>query len=296
MGKPDAIGRGTFQHIAPQDAVQPTNREVRWFKHLERHGPQSSFRLFDVTRDTHRCKDTALRQLQRLRAGGFLYLPPQQRATERAEFNPYVYDLTPKAQRWLSDRDLAELTVRPTGHWWHGYMVSSITSEIDLTATRAGLGYIPAHEILARKGATLGIPVGGKTLIPDQLFALKYPTGFRLYMLEADRGTEPFTSGAARKNLEESILQYASVLQHGTYKTHYGVQANLMNLFVFATPHRAARFLQLVADTAPQAAANLLVQVQPDNGAPVSSDLSILQRPWKRAIHSNIFLSVNAVV
>ena len=105
MGKLDAIGRGTFHHIAPQGAVRPTNREVRWFKHLERHGPQSSFRLFELTSDTHRCKDTTLRQLQRLRAGGFLCLPPQQRATERAEFNPYIYDLTPKAQRWLFDLD-----------------------------------------------------------------------------------------------------------------------------------------------------------------------------------------------
>ena len=291
MGKLDAIGRGTFNHIAPQDAVRPTNREVRWFKHLERHGPQSSVRLFDLTSDTHRCKDTALRQLQRLRAGGFLFLPPQQRATERAEFNPYIYDLTPKSQRWLSDRDLSEPTIRPTGHWWHGYMVSDITSEIDLAATRAGIGYIPAHEILSRKGATLGIPLGAKTLVPDQLFALKYPTGFRVYMLEADRGTEPFTSGAARKSLEESILQYADTLRHGAYKTHYGVQANLMALFVFTTPHRAARFLQLVADIAPQAAANLLVQVQLENRTQKPSGLSILHCPWQRALNPDVLLS-----
>jgi hypothetical protein len=292
MGKLDSIGRGTFHHIAPQDAVRPTNREVRWFKHLERHGPQSSVRLFDVTRDTHRCKDTALRQLQRLRAGGFLFLPPQQRATERAEFSSYIYDLTPKATRWLSDRDLCEPTVRPTGHWWHGYMVSSITSEIDLAATHTGLEYIPAQEILARKGANLGIPLGGKTLIPDQLFALKHPTGFRLYMLEADCGTEPFTSSAARKSLEESIRQYADILRHGAYKTHYGVQANLMALFVFTTPHRAARFLQLVAYIAPQAATNLFVQVQPESRTQKLLGLSIMRRPWKRALNPEVsFLS-----
>ncbi len=291
MGKLNAIRRGIFQHIAPQDAVCPTNRELRWFKHLERHGPQSSVRLFDVTRDTHRCKDTALRQLQRLRAGGFLFLPPQQRATERAEFNPYIYDLTPQATRWLSDLDLAEPTVRPTGHWWHGYMVSGITSEIDLAATRTGVQYIPAHEILARRSATLGIPISGKTLIPDQLFALKYATGFRLYMLEADRGTEPFSSSAARKSLEASVLQYADILRHGIYKTHYGVRANLMALFVFAAQYRAARFLQLVADIAPYAAANLLVQIQTDNVTRKSSDLSILQLPWKRALHPDILLS-----
>ena len=270
--------------------MRPTNREVRWFKHLERHGPQSSFRLFELTSDTHRCKDTALRQLQRLRAGGFLCLPPQQRATERAEFNPYIYDLTPKAQRWLFDLDLAEPTVRPTGHWWHSYMVSSITSEIDLAATHAGVRYIPAHEILTRKGASLGMPIGGKTLIPDQLFALKYPTGFRAYTLEADRGTEPLKSSAARKSLEESILQYADILRHNTHKTHYGVQANLMALFVFTTQYRANRFLQLVADITPQSAANLLVQVQ-HTGPSISANSSILHRPWKRALNPDATLS-----
>ena len=292
MGKLDAIGRGTFQHIAAQDAVQPTIREVRWFKHTERHGPQSSVRLFDVTRDTHRCKDTTLRQLQRLRAGGFLFLPPQQRATERAEFNPYIYDLTPKANCWLSDRDLSEPTIRPTGHWWHGYMVSGLSSEIDLAATRAGIEYIPAHDILARKGAALGIPISGKTLIPDQLFALKYPTGFRLHMLEADRSTEPFTSGAARKSLDASILQYTHILSHETYKTHFGVQANLMVLFVFTAAHRAKRFLQLVADLAPQSAANILVQVEHSGDHAKSNDLSFLHRPWQRALNPDLSLSI----
>lgn len=291
MGKLDATSRGTFQNIAPQDTMCPTNRELRWFKHIERHGPQSSVRLFDVTRDTHRCKDTTLRQLQRLRAGDFLFLPRQQRATERAEFNPYIYDLTPQATRWLSDLDLAEPTVRPTGHWWHGYMVSGITSEIDLAATRSGIGYIPAHVILARKGAALGIPLSGKTLIPDQLFALKYPEGFRLYMLEADRGTEPFASGAARKSLEASILQYAHILRHNTYKTHYGVQANLMVLFVFTAAHRAKRFLQLVADVAPQSAASILVQVEHSQDPTKSNSLSILHRPWQRALSSGLSLS-----
>ena len=97
----DSLGRSTFHHIAPQDGVRPTAREIRWFKHIERHGPQSSQYLYELTRDTHRCKDTALRQMQKLRAGGYLTLPRQQRATERAEFNPYIYDLTKKAKDHL---------------------------------------------------------------------------------------------------------------------------------------------------------------------------------------------------
>ncbi len=142
MQKLDSLGRATFHHIAPQGDVCPTNREVRWLKHIERHGPQSSVYLHELTSDTHRCQDTSLRQLQRLRAGGFLMLPRQQRATERAEFNPYIYDLTAKARYWLADREFHEPTVRPTGHFWHSYTVSCITSSIEIAATNACVRFI----------------------------------------------------------------------------------------------------------------------------------------------------------
>jgi Replication-relaxation len=212
MGKLDSLGRATFHHIASQDGVCPTNREVRWLKHIERHGPQSSVYLHELTKDTHRSQDQALRDLQKLRAGGFLFLPPQQRATERAEFNPYIYDLTPTAKRWLSDLGLAEPTVRPTGHWWHAYLVSCVTSSIDIAAARDGVRYIPAHEILARKGATLGIPVNGKLLIPDQLFALDYGGSYRAFVLEVDRGTEPCHTPTVRKSLSSMLGQYDSAM------------------------------------------------------------------------------------
>lgn len=261
MGKLDTLGRATFHHIASQDAVCPTNREIRWLKHIERHGPQSSVYLHELTEDTHRCKDTALRDLQKLRAGGLLFLPPQQRATERAEFNPYIYDLTPKAKRWLADRGLAEPTVRPTGHWWHGYMVSCVTSSIDIASARDGVRYIPAHEILARKGATLGIPVSGRLLIPDQLFALDYGGSYLAFVLEVDRGTEPVTSPAARKSLASSIALYAEMLQHGMHRQHYGLKANVLVLWVFASRVRAEQFLGLVRGLPKVAAERMLVKI-----------------------------------
>jgi len=117
MIQTDKIGRATFHHIAPQRVTSLTNRELRWLKHIERHGPQSSGYLHELTKDTHRCKDTALRQLQKLRAGGFLHLPRQQRATEYANFKPFIYDLTPKAKTYLFEQGLAEPTIRPTGSY-----------------------------------------------------------------------------------------------------------------------------------------------------------------------------------
>lgn len=241
----DALGRATFHHIPPLEGVRPTKRELRWFKHIERHGPQSSETLFEQTRDTHRCKDSSLRALQKLRAGGFLCLPPQQRHTARAEFQPYIYDLTRKARDHLFDLGLDEPTVRPTGHWWHGYAVSCVTSNIDIAAARSGIRYIPAHEILAIKNASLAIPLSTGKLIPDQLFALDYGGSYRVFALEMDRGTEPKTSPAARKSYARSIQQYADVLENSRHRTHYGIRSNLLVLWVFSSRSNQRRFLEL---------------------------------------------------
>jgi len=256
----DSLGRATFHHIAPQASVRPTRRELRWLKHIERHGPQSSVYLYELTKDTHRCKDTALRQMQKLRAGGYLMLPRQQRATEHADFNPYIYDLTKQAKDHLFDLGMSEPTVRPTGHWGHGYMTSCVTGSIDIMAAREGVRYIPAHDILAIKNASLAIPIGVCKLIPDQLFALDYGGSFRVLALEVDRGTEPKTSTTARKSYESSIEMYRVLIEREIYKAHYGLKANLLVLWVFSSRSNEARFLQMVKERAGGAVPAFLTQ------------------------------------
>jgi hypothetical protein len=290
----DTLGRSTFHHIAPQRGVRVTNREIRWLKHIERHGPQSSVSLYELTRDTHRCKDTALRQMQKLKAGGYLSLPPQQRATERAEFNPYIYDLTRQARDHLVDLGLDEPTVRPTGHWWHGYAVAQVTGAIDIAAAREGVRYIPAHEILAIKGTELAIPVGRTKLIPDQLFALDYGGRFRAFALEVDRGTEPKTSSTKRKSWKRSIEQYRHVFDHQLYKRHYGLKANLLVLWVFTSKAKEVRFLELLRDcTAPNGLPILTASLpQSGNGSPSPGVWTrLFTQAWQRATGDPVLIS-----
>lgn len=222
--------------------VRPTARELRWFAHIDRHGPQSSEFLFELTRDTHRCRDTSLRRLQALREAGYLHLPPQQRQIAKADFNPYVYDLTKLGWAVLATHHELERQCRPTGHWWHGYWVSAVTSAIEITTRRAGLTYIPAARILAINGVELGIPLGRTKLIPDQLFAVQYPDGFRTFALEVDRGTEPLRSSASRKSLERSVAQYRSVLDDHIYQSHYGLKSKLTVLWLFNSAMRMKQF------------------------------------------------------
>lgn len=225
--------------------LRPTARELRWFAHIDRHGPQSSEFLFELTRDTHRCKDTALRRLQALREAAYLYLPPQQRQITKADFNPFVYDLTPQGFEYLGYEQPLERNGRPTGHWWHGFWVSSVSSAIEIGAARAGLEYIPAAQILSIKDVSLGIPLSKGTVIPEQLFAIKYADGFRAFALEVDRGTEPVKSAAARKSLQRSVLQYREILDQKLHQRQYGLKCNLMVLWVFNSKARERQFSEL---------------------------------------------------
>ena len=226
--------------------VQPTARELRWFAHIDRHGPQSSEFLYECTRDTHRCRDTALRRLQALREAGYLRLPPQQRQIAKADFTPYVYDLTKLGWEVLANHKDLERHCRPTGHWWHGYWVSAVSSAIEISSVRAGLTFIPAAQILAIKGVEMGIPLSGSKVIPDQLFAIKYPDGYRAFALEVDRGTEPVKSAAARKSLQKSVMQYQAVLDQQRYKANYGLKSNMTVVWTFNSPKRERQFLDLV--------------------------------------------------
>lgn len=259
MGQLDRIGRATFHHIAPLNDVRVTPRAIRWLKHIERHGPQSSVYLYELTRDTHRCRDTALREMQKLRAGGFLSLPPQQLRTDRAECNPYIYDLTQRAERWLRDQGHAEPTVRPTGHWWHGYAVSCVTGSIDIGAKRMGIRYIAAHDILARKEATLAIPLGRDRLIPDQLFALDYGGGYRAFLLEVDRSTEPVEARGKRRSIATMLSSYQTAFRSNAGATHYGLRCSLGLMVVCETSARAKAVQQIAARLGSPVAGHLVV-------------------------------------
>ena len=288
MSNTDTLGRATFHHIEHRPGIRPTAREIRWLKHIERHGPQSSHYLHALTRDTHRDADTSRRQLQKLRAGGYLFCPRQQRATENASFHPYIYDLTDLARDCLRDDGLSEDTIRPTGHWVHGYMTACITSSIDIAAGRAGVAYIPGHRVLERSGATLGTEIDGRKLIPDQLFGLDHGGRYRFFCVEADRGTEPKTASSGRKSYRAMVEQYQAFIGGKHYKEHYGLSAGLLLLAVFSSPTNERRFLETVGQVMGRRSAYVLARTIPDfhvcfRPPPVLTDL--FDGPWHRAGH-----------
>lgn len=235
----------TRKHVATNTPFpRLTRRSLKWMGFINRHGPLPSGLLFELTRNTHRCKDTAVRQLQRLCEQGVLFRPSQQKSALNAPFNPFIYDLTNRGLLALNEDGIGRNLVRPTGHFPHQLLTSCVTASIEHSANRAGAKYIEAQDILALRDAPLGLPIGSQTLIPDQLFAIKNSKGYRMFALEVDRGTEPATSAKLRKSYQSAIRAYEEVLTRGVHRRHYGVKSNLVVLWVFTSIGRQRLFKQ----------------------------------------------------
>lgn len=239
-----------------------TARELRWLRHIALHGPQSSEFLLELCADTHRCWDTGRRTLQRLREEGYLHEPAQQQEIAKANFNYRVYDLTRRSElhlKGLSDPN----PIRPHGHWWHAFLTACLTSAIHIEADRQGHRFVPAHHILDRSGATLAIPDGPRKLIPDQLFAIQGKDGFRSYVLEVDRGTEPLRSTSARKSLTSMLEQYGRLAGQDALRAHYGLKSPLLILLAYTNPARLAEFEEMISTIGPPLSQIALLQTVP---------------------------------
>ncbi len=127
-------------------------------------------------------------------------------------------------------------------------------------------------------------------LIPDQLFALDYGGSFRAFMLEVDRGTEPLQSSAARKSLKRSIEDNADVIEARRHKSHYGLNANLVVLWVLSGRTRQDRFLDLLGTCSNRVRQSMAVKVVDPRQIARGIDHTLFEGAWTRAGHLNLSL------
>lgn len=263
-----------------------TARAVQWLAHIDRHGPQSSIYLHALTQATHRCKDTSLRQIQKLREAGLLYRPAQQENTRHASFNPDIYEITRAGRDALFEHGREMSPIRPSGHWVHAYMIACATSAMEITAAKHRIRYLAAHQILPPERTDLSLTIGKRRCIPDQLFALDYGGAYRVCALEVDRSTEPKTSRSPRKSHASSIELYEKILTSACYKQHYGIRSNLLVLWVFASRRNQQRFLELVAARGGLVERSTLTQSVDGfhlTWRPPPVWAHLIERPWQRA-------------
>lgn len=307
----DTLGRRSRLTPAPTGKrVSATARDLLWFAKLAEHGPLPTSFLLAFGQDTHTSEKRARERLADLfhetdtpEGGTYLSRPAQQFRTLDARYNQLVYDLTEAGLQALrrSGRAVGEPRA-PSGPWLHRLMTSCVTASIELaTLARSDVSYIPQSQILQRAAADLRCPVRitdpatgahfEKDLIPDAVFGLTYhaPGGdrFRFFALEADRATEPVTSGSwNRKSFERSLLQYEAYVAGGAYQDHLNLTAPLLVLHVASDEVRAARMTEFVGERYPRGNAYILVQAWPDFGGafrPPAPNPHLLESRWARA-------------
>jgi Replication-relaxation len=289
--------------------ASPTARDLRWFAALAEHGPLPSSFLLAFTAGSHTSEKRARERLTDLfhedntpDGGPYLMRPPQQFRTLDSRYNQLVYDLAPAGWRALECSELGAMKqAAPSGPWLHRFMTSCITASVELaTLARGDLSYIPQTAMLARSGAELRFPVTiadpatgyrfTKDLIPDALFGLRYhtPEGdrFRFFAVEADRATEPTTSGNwNRKSFERNLLQYDAYVAGGAYRDHLGLTAPLLVLNVLSDQLRMERMVDFTAKRYPEGNAFMLFQSWEDFGpvfCPPEPRQGLLNGRWRR--------------
>jgi hypothetical protein len=306
----DSIGRRSrLRATSTGKCVSPTQRDLRWFRTLAEHGPLPSSFLLEFTKDSHASDKRARERFTDLfhedrtpDGGSYLIRPPQQFRTIDSRYNQIVYDLAPTGRAALKRCGMeAGSHTAPSGPWLHQFMTSCITASIELaTLVRDDLSYIPQSEILARASADLRHPVtitdpatgwtGPKDLVPDAVFGLRYHTEhgdrFRFFAVEADRATEPTTSGNwNRKSFERNLLQYEAYVAGGAYRAHLGLTAPLLVLNVLSDERRMERMVEFASERYPHGNSYMLFQAWEDFGPifrPPEQSPALLNGGWVR--------------
>ena len=147
-------------------------------------------------------------------------------------------DRDPFAHRLLEDLVQASITFGV-----NSYPDLELVPWIDLAAT----GKIPKATI--ERSEPRAIPLSSDKLIPDgKPFAIKRGTAWRFVLgKEIDRGTEPLSTGHARRSIRQKFEHYAECFSKRHYASHYGFPNSIV-LFITTSPKRMASMMDLCGE------------------------------------------------
>lgn len=295
----DTIGRDTFYTDREDYSIVPTKRAMEWFHYLNLHGLLNTDALYEFTKEMGVDRKKAAASLKRMRDGAFIGLNEAQRMTDRAMYNRYVYHLRERGQYELEKYGYYEEdAIQPSGNdWRHQYGIASVTSAIHLGAKKAGVEYIPGHELLKDAEASLAY----EGLIPDQLFALDYGGKWRIYAVEFDRSydyNDHETKKARRQyksgqKFAEKIAKYTKYIGEGKYKDHLNVDTGMQVLFVFDCVGGQMKFLR---ELEKQHQRNTYILMQTVDGfvpkfKPMPPYYHLFDGPWERLGCEDFFIN-----
>jgi hypothetical protein len=194
--------------------------------------------------------------------GPYLNRPADQFPPGEIQLQSIVYTLDHAGYRALGGKRHLYASRADAGWYEHQLMTACITASLELATLKHGTIFGSQEEIFRHKEcppATLemerpielqlgertefdkktGQPKKVKTtIIPDQLFRIKYPSKntVKIFVLEADRATEDL------ETVFEKIRRWVFVLKNEVHKTQWGAPSLLVMIYT-TDEHRMRRFM-----------------------------------------------------
>jgi hypothetical protein len=261
----DSIGRRKRE--TPQSSgkrFKPTARALTIMEKLHRHGPlPSSFLHAYCEREGFRSEGRTLDALTHLfnedntpHQGRYLERPWQQFDTFDARYHELMYDVREPALAALDQhgRLFPNTPETASDHWKHDTFLAAVTASIELAVLLEPekYEYIFHDEIVTRLGR-FSFPIGEINLKPDRSFGIKYKAtgGVRLFLIEADRSTEPNkVRKQNRKTHERAIDLYLKFIGQGEYKKYFPQGTRLMLIHIFASQAKMQHVREMTGNSA----------------------------------------------
>lgn len=300
----DALNR-RLRHAAPQptdDKIVLTPRDLALFDAIRRHGPLPSHYLYEfdgsVGRTYHQHR---LTRLYNGDSDGISYMrrPPQQFASYAARYQPLIYDLTADGYRALGKPPIPR-----NDPFLHRLMGACVAASLEISL-HGGTAYISRDQIFAhpacptstRNAANpLALPIGNATLIPDDLFGIRYSDDtFRFFAVEVDRNTEAIE----RKTLGQTaygrkLELYLRALREKSYRSFWGIPTLMVLTVTTNTTHAANMMDHLHMLDPSKLSQRFLFKARPEfsaNWRVPGVMLDLFGEPWSRSGDDALSLS-----
>jgi len=173
---------------------------------------------------------------------------------------PRIYELGDGGKYYLNLNRRSYVPTK-TDHLVHRFLTSCVSASFELMCQRSGYGYIPANDIFSHPKCPpetlemnnpLGVKIGQRTLIPDELFGIDYGNKRRFFALELDRATESIRR--TNKNyvtIADKLDLYTKLIERRQFQEQWGI-TNLTVLIATTTKYRIANMQkEIKGDTRP---------------------------------------------
>jgi hypothetical protein len=299
-------------------AISETDLEI--FDWLLRFRYLRTRQIWALLRTRGKSYDAFRRRLKKLFRHAYLDRPAPQRLQPNFYYADIIYELDVRGRREAGRRGveppfydlLARGQAGATKQFPHAMMIVDCLVSIELGAREAGLHLVPWGELISRvRPERMQNPyrfpevairhtfnqrphTATVSLIPDAVFAIRYPTGYVFYVLECEHGNPVMRTTFDQNSAFRKVLAYRELRRHRLFEKHIGSN-RVVVLFAMPSAARVQTALEMM-QIATQGNGSTMFgfHAVPVFGETIEANPpfpKLLAEPWARADHPPFCMS-----